>query len=134
METLFFVFLGLTFQVTSSQIFSNFTIGVEVLLVLLLFRILSTEVTTRGSELSQSRREIVLMCAQGLVPATLAIIAVNDALPLASAYLNLVTYVIILTNVVTAIGSITRLRSQKLGFKEFMAGLDYQYHQDQHSE
>ena len=134
METLFFVFLGLTFQVGGSQIYRNLTIGVGVLLVLLLFRVLGTEVTTRGSELSQSRKEIVLMCAQGLVPATLAIIAVNDALPHADSYLNLVTYVIILTNVVTAIGSISRIRSQKLGFKEFMAGLDYQYRQEKHKE
>jgi len=127
METLFFVFLGLTFQINSSRIFANLTIGVEVLLVLLLFRFASTTLSTKGSELRQSRREIILMCAQGLVPATLAIIAVNLALPHADSYLNIVTYVIILTNVVTAIGGITRLRNQKLGFRDFMASLDYQY-------
>ena len=124
METLFFVFLGLTFQVTGSQIFSNLTIGVEVLLILLLFRIMSTTLSTKGSELRENRREIIFMCAQGLVPATLAIIAVNQGLPNANFYLNIVTYVIVLTNIVTAIGGIARMRSQKLGFRDFMATLD----------
>ena len=132
METLFFVFLGLTFLISGSQVYSNLTIGVEVLLVLLLFRIFSTEISTRNSELRQNRREIVLMCAQGLVPATLAIQAVYLKLPHANTYLNIVTFVVILTNIVTAIGSITRLRSQKLGFREFMSGLDYQYKQESH--
>ncbi|MDG7009047.1 MAG: cation:proton antiporter [Nitrososphaerota archaeon] len=128
METLFFVFLGLNVSISGSQIFANLTIGIEVLLVLMLFRIISTTLSTKGSELRQNSREIILMCAQGLVPATLAIIAVGEGLPHADSYLNIVTYVIVLTNVVTAIGSITRLRSQKLGFRDFMSSLDYQYH------
>ena len=70
---------------------------------------------------------IVLMCAQGLGPATLAIIAVNPALPHADSNMNIVTYVIILTNIVTAIGGIIRLRNQKLGFRDFMESLDSQY-------
>ena len=124
METLFFVFLGLTFVVTSSSIFSNLNMGVVILLVLLLFRIIATNVSTSGSELSKDRGSIVLMCAQGLVPATLAIISVNDGLPHASEFLNIVTYVIILTNLVTSAGAISRVRRQKLAFKDFMAGLD----------
>ena len=130
METLFFVVLGLTFQISGGQIFSNLTIGIGILLVLLLFRIIGTTLSTKGSELRQNSREIILMCAQGLVPATLAIIAVGDGLPHADSYLTIVTYVILLTNIVTAIGSITRLRSQKLGFRDFMASLDYQYRKD----
>ena len=130
METLFFVFLGLTVSISGSQIFANLTIGIEVLLVLMLFRIMSTTLSTKGSELRQNSREIIQMCAQGLVPATLAIIAVGEGLPHADSFLNIVTYVIVLTNVVTAFGSITRLRSQKLGFRDFMSSLDYQYHKD----
>ena len=130
METLFFVFLGLTVSISGSQVFSNLTIGIEVLLVLLLFRITSTALSTKGSELRQNSREIILMCAQGLVPATLAIIAVGDGLPHADSFLNIVTYVIVLTIIVTAVGCITRLRSQKLGFRDFMTSLDYQYRKD----
>jgi cell volume regulation protein A len=134
METLFFVFLGLTFQIASSQISANLAIGVGVLVVLLLFRTASTAISTKGSDLQQSRRAIILMCAQGLVPATLAIIAVNLALPHSESYLNIVTYVIILTNVVTAIGGFTRLRNQKLAFKDFMGGLNGQSFSNGHQE
>ena len=53
------------------------------------------------------------MCAQGLTPATLAILAVSLQLPLADTFLNVVTYVIILTNIVTTVGSIVYTRKQK---------------------
>ncbi len=124
METLFFVFLGLTFEISTSSIHSNLTIGVEILFVLLLVRMLATSVSTRGSEMRSDWGSIVLMCAQGLVPATLALIAVEDGLPLADSFLNIVTYVIILTNIVTSVGGIWRLRRQKLAFRDFQAALE----------
>lgn len=127
METLFFVFLGLTFEITASSVIANLGIGVVIVVVLLLLRTFSTAISTRGSELSQHRREIIFMCAQGLVPATLAITAVNLGLPHADSFVNIVTYVIILTNAVSAAGAIWRIRSRKSSFKEFMAGLDYAY-------
>ncbi|MDG6985199.1 MAG: cation:proton antiporter [Nitrososphaerota archaeon] len=124
METLFFVFLGLTFEISTGSIYANLNIGVLVLFILLLFRIIAATVSTRGSDLGKDMGSIVLMCAQGLVPATLAIIAVDDGLPHASAFLNIVTYVIILTNIVTSAGAIWRIRRQKLAFRDFMAGLE----------
>ena len=66
METLFFVFLGLTFQITGGQIFSNLMIGMKILFVLLLFRILSTTISTRSSELGENWKEIVLDVRQGV--------------------------------------------------------------------
>jgi len=54
------------------------------------------------------------MCAQGLTPATLAIVAVDAGLPLGDTFLELVTYVIILTNVVTTAGSMWIARKGKL--------------------
>lgn len=131
METLFFVFLGLTFVVTGSGILLNLNLGVVILLVLLLFRVLATEVSTRGSDLAHDKGSIVLMCAQGMVPATLASIAVVKNLPHASDFLNIVTYVIILTNLITSAGAIARVRRQKLAFKDFMAGLEAPFVLDQ---
>jgi hypothetical protein len=61
----------------------------------------------------QDKRGIILMCAQGLVPATLAIIALNLQIPLANSFLNIVTYVIIITNVVTAAGAVLSRRGSK---------------------
>jgi hypothetical protein len=45
------------------------------------------------------------MCAQGLVPATLAIVAVDEG-HRSRTFLSLVTYVIVFTNIVTTAGSI----------------------------
>lgn len=113
LETFFFVFLGLTFSINQSQVFSNLGIGILLLVILLGFRTFAATLSTRKSELQADRFKIILMCAQGLTPATLAIIAVNDGLPLGPVFLNLVTYVIILTNVVTTIGSFWIARNGK---------------------
>lgn len=75
------------------------------LFVLLAFRTIAANLSRRNSELRTSRFIITLMCAQGLTPATLAIIVLNDGIPLAPVFLNIVTYVIILTNIVTTFGS-----------------------------
>jgi len=110
LRTLFFVFLGLTFVITPSLILNNFSLGVLFLIVLLLVRTGAVQISTSKSDLNTERRAIVLMCAQGLTPATLAILAVSLQLPMADTFLNIVTYVIILTNIVTTIGSIVHTR------------------------
>ena len=114
-ETLFFVFLGLTFEVSASQIIDNLVAGAAIVGILLAVRFAATSASTYRSEMSREKRVIILMCAQGLVPATLAILALNLQIPLANSFLNLVTYVIIITNVVTAGGSIISLRRQEDG-------------------
>ena len=74
-------------------------------------RVAATYISTRKSELETDRTKIILLCAQGLTPATLAILALNAGLPLAPVFLNLVTYIIILTNLVTTAGSLWIARS-----------------------
>ncbi len=110
LETLFFVFLGLTFLIKPSQITTNFSIGILVLVVLLATRLLATRVSTFRSELSTQKTAILLMCAQGLTPATLAILAVSLQISLSDTFLNIVTYVIILTNIITTAGSFVKKR------------------------
>jgi NhaP-type Na+/H+ and K+/H+ antiporters with a unique C-terminal domain len=106
LETLFFVSLGLTLLIDWSFIMVSVLSSVMFLAVLLFSRFAATRVSTFRSELSEERRLIVMMCAQGLIPATLAILAVTFELPLANTFVNIVTYVIILTNVVTTVGAI----------------------------
>ena len=106
METFFFVFLGLVFVIIPSKILSNFMLGFVILGILMLFRFIATKASTRKSELSKDQLAIFLICAQGVVPATLSIAALNDGIPLASTFVSLVVYIIILTNIVTTIGSI----------------------------
>ena len=127
METLFFVFLGLTFEITPSLVISNLMVGIMVLVILLAPRFSATTLSTRNSELAADGRIIMLLCAQGLTPATLAIVAASLGIPLANSFLNIVTYVIILTNIVATVGAFARLRSQKQAFSEFREGLNEKY-------
>jgi cell volume regulation protein A len=124
METLFFVFLGLTFLIKPSLVATNLSLGILFLVVLLVFRFAATRVSTYRSELYTERRTIVLMCAQGLTPATLAILAVSLQIPLADTFLNIATYVIILTNIVTTVGSIVHMRNQKRSFRNPLENTD----------
>ena len=66
METLFFVFLGLTFVINPSVIISNLITAVVVVAVLLGVRYVATSVSTFRSEIRSERRGIILMCAQGI--------------------------------------------------------------------
>ena len=127
METLFFVFLGLTFQIEPSLAIANLVVGIAVVCILLLFRLGATTLSTRKSEFAADRNLIWLLCAQGLTPATLAIVAANLGIPLSGTFLNIVTYVIILTNVVATAGVVWHLHGQKQGFKEFTEGLNEGY-------
>jgi len=106
METFFFVFLGLTFLINPEEIFSNIILSLVFLGILLLFRYIATKISTRNSELSKDKKIIFVICAQGIVPATLSIVALNEGIPLANTFLNLTVYVIILTNIVTTIGTL----------------------------
>lgn len=111
--TLFFVFLGLTFEVEASSVTGNLLVGLVILAVLLLLRRSAITLSTAGSEMRPYAQLLTFLCAMGLTPATLAVIAVNLNLPLAASYLTLVTYVVIFTNVVTAAGSIWRMRTRR---------------------
>ena len=113
METLFFVFLGLTFVINPAVILSNLATAIVVVAVLLGVRYVATSVSTYRSEMRGERQGIILMCAQGLVPATLVIIALNLNIPLANDFLSIVTYVIIITNIITAAGAILERRRQR---------------------
>ncbi|HEX5359306.1 MAG TPA: cation:proton antiporter [Candidatus Nitrosotalea sp.] len=104
METFFFVFLGLTFLIDQQQILTDLGVGLACVAILLCFRFVATRISTRKSDLSKDKNLIVLICAQGIVPATLSIIAINEGLPLANTFLNLTVYVIILTNIITTVG------------------------------
>ncbi len=113
LTTLLFVFLGVTFVITPTHIATNLSIAVLVVVLLLASRFLAIRVSISKSKLYDERREILLMCAQGLTPATLAILAVSLQLPLANTFVNIVTYVIILTNIVTTVGAILSVRDHK---------------------
>ncbi|MEO9307935.1 MAG: cation:proton antiporter [Nitrososphaera sp.] len=113
METFFFVFLGLVFIIVPDAILTNVVLGLVILGILLLVRYIATKASTQKSELKKDQLAIILICAQGVVPATLSISALNDGIPLANTFVSLAVYVIILTNIVTTVGSIFIARKNK---------------------
>ncbi len=113
MKTFFFVFLGLVFVIDPAKIFFNLLVGFGFLAILLFTRWVASRVSTRNSELYKDRNLILLLCAQGVTPATLSIVALNDGLPLANTFINFTVYVIILTNIVTTIGTVWFTRKAK---------------------
>jgi cell volume regulation protein A len=113
METFFFVFLGLVFVITPATILSNLMLGLLVIGILLVFRFIATKASTIKSELRKDQLAIFIICAQGVVPATLSIAALNDGIPLANTFVSIAVYVIILSNIVTTAGSIWIARKNK---------------------
>ncbi|MDE1725506.1 MAG: cation:proton antiporter [Thaumarchaeota archaeon] len=118
METFFFVFLGLVFVIVPDTILTNVVLGLVILGILLLVRYIATKASTQKSELKKDQLAIVMICAQGVVPATLSISALNDGIPLANTFVSLAVYVIILTNIVTTVGSIFIARKNKSTAKD----------------
>ena len=114
LETLFFVSLGLIFVIDPSLLLA----GIMFTVVLLITRFAAVNVSTAKSSLAKDKKIITLMCALGLTPATLAILTVAEGIPLADTFVNIITYVIIFTNIVTAGFSIYYLRGKKQAKKE----------------
>jgi cell volume regulation protein A len=117
LNTLFFVFLGLTFSLSPSSLVSNLAVASAVAALLLGSRVVTVYGSTARSELGKSRPEIILLSAQGVTQATLAIIALDVGIPLGNLFLSIVAYVIIITNVVTTVGSVWIRRKKSHGLE-----------------
>ncbi|MDE1855491.1 MAG: cation:proton antiporter [Candidatus Micrarchaeota archaeon] len=118
LETFFFVFLGLTFLIQPTEIIFNLLAGALFVAVLLVIRYIAVNISTRGSSLYKNRRFITFMCAQGLTPAILSIVALADNLPLANQFVSIVVFVIVITNVITSIDAYFTMRKSKAGATE----------------
>ncbi len=117
LETIFFVFLGLIFSIALNSVVFGILAGGAITLILVSTRALATTTSTFRSALSNDKKIITLICALGVTPATLAILSIGYGIPHANSYVQLVTYVIIFTNIVTTLGAylFARSRGTKLG-------------------
>ena len=114
LKTFFFVFLGLILSLSFSSLYFGLAVGAGILGILLFSRFIAVSISTYKSDMKKDRTAILISLAQGLTPATLAILALEDGIPQASTFLVIVTYVIILTNIVTTIGAVMVLKGQKI--------------------
>jgi cell volume regulation protein A len=114
LKTFFFVFLGLILSLSFSSLFFGLEFGAIILVILIVSRILAVTASTYKSDMVKDKLPILISLAQGLTPATLAILALEYGIPHANTFLVLVTYVIILTNIVTTVGAFITLKGKKV--------------------
>jgi NhaP-type Na+/H+ or K+/H+ antiporter len=112
-ETFFFVFLGLVFTTNSIFILRDLAYSLVFLSILLTTRFMAVTLATKDTSMYRDRLEITVMCAQGIVPASLSIYLLRYDLALNNLFMSLITYIIILTNIVTTIG-VWRISKKKL--------------------
>ena len=103
-ETLFFVFLGMVFIIDISTMLSYLSIATLFVLILLATRFAAVSLANLGSDIFRYRGIITILCAQGIVPASLSIYLLRYNLPLKYTFMSLITYIIILTNIITTVG------------------------------
>ncbi len=115
LKTFFFVFLGLVLSLSLSTLIYGLVVGGSFLLILMVSRYLALSVSTFKSEMRKDIVAIFISLAQGVTPATLAILAVSYNIMDANTFLTITAYVIILTNIVTTIGTFAILRKNKGG-------------------
>ncbi|HEW94206.1 MAG TPA: hypothetical protein ENF47_05835, partial [Thermoprotei archaeon] len=72
-ETLFFVFLGMVFTINIDTIVENLFIALIFTLILIVTRYFAVSLANKGSEVYGDRMTITILCAQGIVPASLSI-------------------------------------------------------------
>ncbi len=114
LKTFFFVFLGLILSLSFSSLYFGLEAGAALLLILLFSRFIASSISTYKSDMVKDKKSILISLAQGLTPATLAILALEYGIPQANTFLILVTYVIIFTNIITTVGTFIVLKGKKV--------------------
>jgi cell volume regulation protein A len=104
LKTFFFVFLGLELSLQSFLDLETWILAGVVILVLLSARFVSTYSVDHRKD-RETKRAIYIMVAQGLTPAVLATILLGSSVVGSGEIVLIATLVIVLTNMVTAIGA-----------------------------
>lgn len=108
----FFVFLGLLFNPSGSSIALLVGFALLFTAINLAFRYVAVFAATLRSPMSADRIPMTLLCGQGLAHGTLAILPLQLGLPNAATYPIIVAIVILITNLVTAIGAVLATRGR----------------------
>jgi NhaP-type Na+/H+ or K+/H+ antiporter len=130
LNTIFFVFLGMMFETVVSAMIPYFIFAILLLAIIIGSRAAAVYASTAGSEaLRPYRGVMVFLSAQGVVQAVLAILVFDAGTPFGGMFIDLVTYTIIMTNIVTMAASITSDHG-KGGFKDFIGRLEAEHGKD----
>jgi cell volume regulation protein A len=100
-RTFFFVYIGLTINITNPD---WILYGTIISAILLLMRVTATYLTTIGSSLKSERGLISMALSRGLNEAVLTVIFLNYGLAYSQMFQNIAFMVIIVTNILCTIG------------------------------
>lgn len=111
LKTFFFLLLGLVLSVSSFSSPMTYLLAGVVIAVLIITRLISTQLVNRDKS-AEDRNLIFFMIAQGLTPAVLATTLLLYPVPHKEGIVLIATLVIIITNIITTIGSV-RFKHEK---------------------
>jgi len=112
-RSFFFVFLGLMYDTSYGTLTFGLMIGLIFVSIDLILRYVSVRLTVIRSSMRTDTTIMTLMCGQGLAHATLSVIPGEYGIPRAEIYPMIVVTVIILTNIITSVGSLYVTRKIK---------------------
>ena len=116
-RTFFFVYIGLSINITSTIAIGY---GAILSIILLAMRAIATYFSTIHSSLKSERNIITVAMSRGLSEAVLSIMLLNYGLPHATLFQDIAFMVIILTNIMCTIGiyRVTHKKQSKIGKEE----------------
>ena len=117
-RSFFFVFLGLIYDISFTALTFGLLFGLAFTAINIALRYLAVNISVIRSDMSVDKVAMTLLCGQGLAHATLSILPLQLGLPNAEIYSKIVITVILLTNIITSIGSIMISRKQRCQKKE----------------
>lgn len=109
----FFVFLGLIYDLSFETLTFGLLVGLFFTCINISLRYLAVNLSVFRSPMAADKSAITLLCGQGLAHATLSVIPLQLGLPHSDIYSTIVATVIILTNVITAAGSVMISRRKR---------------------
>ncbi len=110
-RTFFFVYIGLTINITN---YMTIVYGIIISILLLLMRISATFFATIGSSLKNERQTIIVVLSRGLSEAVLSVLLLEYGLPYSTMFQNIAFTVIIITNILCTIGIYTLTKRRKI--------------------
>lgn len=113
----FFVFLGLTYDISFTALTFGLLFGLVFTGINILLRYPAVNLSVLKSPMKADKVAMTMLCGKGLAAATLSVIPLQAGLPNADIYPKIVITVIILTNIITSVGSFTISRGQKRSSK-----------------
>jgi cell volume regulation protein A len=112
-RSFFFVFLGLIYDPSFNTLTFGLSIGLAFVGVDLILRYVAVRLAVLRSSMRLDTTIMTLLCGQGLAHATLSVIPQEYGIPRAEIYPMVVVTMIILTNIVTSLGSFYLTRKAK---------------------